>query len=252
MEPFELVGENLLPEYMQVLKDHARADPASRRSTCSAIQLPQGTWPPRNAIRSGCRESTASLLSRLEEYLEQAEQIRKLLVEANLRLVVSIAGKHTGTGPISSTWSARATSPHPGGGGIRLHHRFPLRRRASLNIAKEYAKVSGRSTELTPKRAASLAHFSAGPARDHRRRPGHRADPPELTQVIREELDEREQYVILHHFRPARLVDRKEPKDPQADRRRTRPDQRNGIRQNRAVRAAKAAPTPEPGSSSSC
>ena len=77
---------------------------------------------------------------------------------------------------------------------------FRFSRRAALDIAKEYAKVSGRSTELTAKRAASIASVQ----RDLRETTADvlavERTRQNLTEVIREELDEREQHVILHHF----------------------------------------------------
>ncbi len=74
-------------------------------------------------------------------------------------------------------------------------------KRASLNIAKEYAKVSGKTTQLSRKRAASLADIQ----RDMRETATADLAAIErarrsLTQVIKNELNEREQYVILNHF----------------------------------------------------
>ena len=200
MEPFELVGENLLPEYMQVLKTtpvltrEQEVDLFRRYNFLKHLASTE-----RHQIRLS--RVTASLLSRLEEYLEQAEQIRKLLVEANLRLVVSIAGKHTGDranfldlvskGNFALIQAVEEFDYTTG---------FRFGRRASLNIAKEYAKVSGRSTELTPKRAASLATFQRGLRETTADVLAIERTRQSLTQVIREELDEREQYVILHHF----------------------------------------------------
>jgi RNA polymerase sigma factor (sigma-70 family) len=69
-----------------------------------------------------------------------------------------------------------------------------------LNIAKEYAKVSGKSTELTREKAGSLANIlpflkmaKADSAVIERARHS-------LVQVIKDELDQREQYIILNHF----------------------------------------------------
>jgi RNA polymerase sigma factor (sigma-70 family) len=77
---------------------------------------------------------------------------------------------------------------------------FRFSRRASLNIAKEYAKVSGRSTELTPRRAASVARFKRGLRETTAGVLAIERTRNELAEVIKEELDPREQYVILHHF----------------------------------------------------
>ena len=77
---------------------------------------------------------------------------------------------------------------------------FRFSRRASLNIAKEYAKVSGRSTELTRKRAASVANIQLGLRQNTADVLAIERARQSLAEVIREELDEREQTVILHHF----------------------------------------------------
>jgi len=144
---------------------------------------------------------SASLLSQLEDYLEQAESIRRMLIEANLRLVVSIASKHTGDGANFSELVSK--------GNFALIQAveefdyttgFRFSRRASLNIAKEYAKVSGRSTELTRRRAESLATIQRGLRQNTADVLAIERTRQSLAEVIREELDEREQYVILHHF----------------------------------------------------
>ncbi|MCL5282748.1 MAG: sigma-70 family RNA polymerase sigma factor [Planctomycetes bacterium] len=199
-EPFELVGENLLPEYLQVLKitpvlNHEQEIELFRRYNYLKHIVAQG----RHQLKLA--KIDAKLLGRLEAHLEEAEEIRKTLVEANLRLVVSIAGKHTSNDAsflelVSKGNFALIQAVEE----FDYTKGFRFSRRASLDIAKEYAKVSGRSTELTPKRAASLATIQ----RDLR---GTTADVSalertrqSLAEVIREELDEREQYVILHHF----------------------------------------------------
>jgi len=140
-------------------------------------------------------------LTEIENYLAEAEAIKKIIVEANLRLVVSIASKHTtsGTGFLELVSKGNFAL-------IKAVEEFDYTRgfrfgkRASLNIAKEYAKVSGKSTELSRKRAASLANIQ-------RDLEGATADiaaieraRQSLTQVIKNELDRREQYIILNHF----------------------------------------------------
>jgi RNA polymerase sigma factor (sigma-70 family) len=143
----------------------------------------------------------AKLLAQLEGYLEEAEEIRKTLVEANLRLVVSIAGKHTSNdasflelvskGNFALIQAVEEFDYTTG---------FRFSRRASLDIAKEYAKVSGRSTELTPKRAASIASIQRDLRETTADLSALERTRQNLAEVIREELDERQQYVILHHF----------------------------------------------------
>ncbi|MCX5646149.1 MAG: sigma-70 family RNA polymerase sigma factor [Phycisphaerae bacterium] len=200
LEPFELVGENLLPEYLQVLKitpvlNHEQEIELFRRYNYLKHLVSQE----RHQLKLS--KIDAKLLAQLEAYLNEAEEIRKTLVEANLRLVVSIAGKHTSNDAsflelVSKGNFALIQAVEE----FDYAKGFRFSRRAALNIAKEYAKVSGRSTELTPKRVASLASIQ----RDLR---DTAADVSALEQtrqnlaeVIREELDEREQHVIMHHF----------------------------------------------------
>ncbi|MBM4029609.1 MAG: hypothetical protein FJ280_30055, partial [Planctomycetes bacterium] len=94
VEPFELVGEDLLPEYLQVLKitpvlNREQEIELFRRYNYLKHLVAQE----RHQLKLA--KIDANLLAQLEAYLDEAEEIRKMLVEANLRLVVSIAGKHT-------------------------------------------------------------------------------------------------------------------------------------------------------------
>jgi len=137
-------------------------------------------WKNRSDIKLS--HSGGARLTEIENYLAEAETIKKIIVEANLRLVVSIASKHTTSGTsflelVSKGNFALIKAIEE----FDYTKGFRFGKRASLNIAKEYAKVSGKSTELSRKRAASLARQS-------------------LTQVIKNELDQREQYVILNHY----------------------------------------------------
>lgn len=200
VEPFEMVGESLLPEYLQVLKTTAvlsRDEEIELFRRYNYLKYLVATE--RHQIRLAAVR--ASLLSQLEDFLEQAESIRRTLIEANLRLVVSIASKHTGDGANFSELVSK--------GNFALIQAveefdyttgFRFSRRASLSIAKEYAKVSGRSTELTRKRAESLATIQRGLRQTAADVLAIERARQSLAEVIREELDEREQYVILHHF----------------------------------------------------
>jgi RNA polymerase sigma factor (sigma-70 family) len=200
LEPVELVGESLLPEYLQVLKitpvlNREQEIELFRRYNYLKHRVAQE----RHQLKLS--RVCAELLSRLEAHLDEAEEIRTMLVEANLRLVVGIAGKHTSDGAgflelVSKGNLALIQAVEE----FDYAKGFRFSRRAALDIAKEYAKVSGRSTELTPKRAASLASIQ----RDLRETTADvsalERTRQSLAQVLREELDEREQYVILHHF----------------------------------------------------
>jgi len=200
IEPFEFVGEHLLPEYLQTLKDtpvlnRERELELFRRYNYLKYLACKSRTDIKLSSVSGTR------LAEIENYLAEAETIKKIIVEANLRLVVSIASKHTtsGTGFLELVSKGnfaliKALEEFDYTKGFRFG------KLASLNIAKEYAKVSGKSTELSRKRAASLANIQRGFE-------GASADiaaieraRQSLTQVIKNELDEREQYIILNHF----------------------------------------------------
>jgi len=200
IEPFDLVGESLLPEYLQVLKTTAvlsRDEEVELFRRYNMLKYLVAQERHRIRLASG----SATLLAELEGHLEQAENIRRMLVEANLRLVVSIASKHTSDGTNFSDLVSK--------GNFALIQAveefdytkgFRFSRRASLNIAKEYAKVSGRSTELTRKRAESVATMQRGLRENAADVLAIERTRQSLAEVIREELDPREQHVILHHF----------------------------------------------------
>jgi len=201
IEPLELASESLLPEYMQALRDtpvlnREREVELFRRYN----YLKYLACITREGMKAECVLS--SRLSKIENCLAEAETIKKMIIEANLRLVVSIAGKHTASGAnflelVSKGNFAltKAVEEFDYTTGIRFS------RRASLNIAKEYAKVSGKSIELTREKAGSLANIQ------RYLRTTEAADFPaierarkSLVQTIKDELNEREQYIILNHF----------------------------------------------------
>jgi len=197
---YEPLGEQLLPQYLQTLKD----TPVLNRERELELfrrynYLKYLAWKGRADIRlSGV---SGALLTEIENYLAQAEAIKKIIVEANLRLVVSIASKHT----TSETGFLELVSK----GNFALIKAveefdytkgFRFGKRASLSIAKEYARASGKSTELSRERAASLAEAQRGLGTATADIAAIERTRQSLTQVIKNELDQREQYVILNHF----------------------------------------------------
>jgi RNA polymerase primary sigma factor len=142
-------------------------------------------------------------LDEMEEYLSQAEAIKKMIIEANLRLVATVARRHTvGGGNLPDLISEGNFSL------LRAVEKFDYRRGfrfgtyASWAIAKDFARkipaeksrpdkaTAGSMDEIQQNfRIAKMADFAA--IEDARK---------SLVQVIRDELDEREQYVILNHF----------------------------------------------------
>jgi len=201
IEPRELASEFLLPEYLQALRD---TPVLNREREVELFRRYNYLKYLACITRAGMKPERvlSSRLSKIENYLTEAETIKKMIIEANLRLVVSIAGKHTIGGAnflelVSKGNFAliKAVEEFDYTRGIRFS------RSASLNIAKEYARISGKTTELTRGKAGSLAHIQrylrTTKAADF---PAIERARQSLVQTIKDELNEREQYIILNHF----------------------------------------------------
>jgi RNA polymerase primary sigma factor len=200
IEPLELASESLLPQYLQALRD---TPVLNREREVELFRRYNYLKYLASAARTGMKlaQVHSDRLEKIENYLAEAETTKKTIIEANLRLVVSIAGKHAAGGAnflelVSKGNFAliKAVEEFDYTKGVRFS------KIASLNIAKEYAKVSGKSTELTREKAGSLANIlpflkiaKADSAVIERARHS-------LVQVVKDELDQREQYIILNHF----------------------------------------------------
>ncbi len=156
-------------------------------------------------LRTGMKPSAASgtILRRIENCLAKADEIQRKIIEANLRLVVGIARRHTvsGTSLIDLVSEGNISL-------MRAVEKFDYTRGfrfatfASWIIAKDFArKVPARTGRLDKTTTASLASI-------HRElktedsvdfaamEQAHRS----LTQVIEDNLTERERYIILNRF----------------------------------------------------
>jgi RNA polymerase primary sigma factor len=200
VEPLELADKALLPEYLRALRN----TPAlNRQREAELFRRYNYLKYLACAVRESIRHTRVHgrQLQKIENYLAESEKIKKMIIEANLRLVVSIAGKHavdqTNFQELVSKGNFALTKTVE-----EFDYTKDVRfsKTASLNIAKEYAKVSGKSTELTREKAGSLANI---------RRYMKPADSDfaaierarhSLVQVIKDELDQREQYIIINHF----------------------------------------------------
>ncbi len=201
-EPFELAGESILPEYLQRLKD----TPVLNREREVAL-FRRYNYLKYLASITGAGMKPARVLSarlsKIENYLAEAEAIKKMIIEANLRLVVSIAVKHTTSGANLSDLVSK--------GNLTLVKEvekfdytkgFRFATSASWAIAKDYARrIPAAAARPDRARAASLADIhkdlrttaAADVVAIERARKS-------LIHVIRDNLDEREQYIILNHF----------------------------------------------------
>jgi RNA polymerase primary sigma factor len=200
VEPLELAGKSLLPEYLQALRN---TPVLNREREVELFRRYNYLKYLASITRSGMKPAMihSNRLKEIESYLAEAETIKKMIIESNLRLVVSIAGKHAAGEANFQELVSKGNFAL-----IKTVEEFDytkavrFSKTASLNIAKEYAKVSGKSTELTREKAGSLANIQRylKPAESDFvaiERARH-----SLVQVIKDELDQREQYIILNHF----------------------------------------------------
>ncbi len=200
IEPLELARESLLPQYLQALRDTAVLN---REREVELFRRYNYLKYLACVTRAGLKLTRihSDRLKKIENYLSEAETIKKTIIEANLRLVVSIAGKHAaGKASFLELVSKGNYALIKAVEEFDYTKAVRFSKTASMSIAKEYAKVSGKSTELTREKAGSLANIlpimktaEADFAVVERARHS-------LVQVIKDELDQREQYIILNHF----------------------------------------------------
>jgi RNA polymerase sigma factor (sigma-70 family) len=142
-------------------------------------------------------------LNFIEKCLRLAEAVKNTIIEANLTLVVGIAGKHTTTGAtLQDLISEGNFSLMRAVEKFDYTKGFRLATYASWIIAKDFArKVPADRLRPDTGGAEALDNIQ----RDLRVAEGVDFGAIErarhsLVQVIKNELDEREQYVILHHY----------------------------------------------------
>jgi RNA polymerase sigma factor (sigma-70 family) len=142
-------------------------------------------------------------LKQIEQYLNQAEEVKKIIIEANLRLVVSIAGKHLTTGAGMSDLVSEGNFSL-----MRAVEKFDYTRGyrfstyATWAIAKDFARRIPAETHRPDKpgtgdmsniqqdmRITEMVDFAA----IERARQS-------LAEVIKNNLTKREQYIVQHHF----------------------------------------------------
>lgn len=153
----------------------------------------------REKIRKG--QTRSANLDGVEKCLAQAEGIKELLIRANLRLVVSIAGRHTITGAnIADLVSIGNVSLMQAVEKFDYTRGFRFSTYASWVITKDFARrlpgeriragrTVGEQAEIGQQQAASQTDIAAVErARNN------------LIQTIKNNLDSREQFVIINHF----------------------------------------------------
>jgi RNA polymerase sigma factor (sigma-70 family) len=200
-EPLEL-AHGSLPEYLQTLKN---APVLNREQEVELFRRYNYLKFLACRLRTGVKANKVSgrRLQRIEKYLAQAEEVQRRIIEANLRLVVSIARKHAG--------GATNLLDLVGEGNISLMRAvekfdytrgFRFATFASWTIAKDFArKLPAQSTRLDKATTASLVsrHRDLQSEETVDFAAIDRAQKS-LTRVIEDNLTEREQHVILNRF----------------------------------------------------
>jgi len=167
----------------------------------------------RSAVRP--ERACGTTLRKIEAYLGQAEAIKNVIIESNLRLVVSVANRHTRTG---------ANLPELVSEGnvslMRAVEKFDYRKGfrfatyATWAISKDFARrIPTEASRRRRTRATALdelqtdlrAGTAAGVVAVERARHN-------LIGVIENNLDRREQYIIINHFGLLGSVIRKKKK----------------------------------------
>jgi RNA polymerase sigma factor (sigma-70 family) len=201
VEPIKLTGSSL-SEYLHTLRDTTvlnREDEVElfRRYNYLKFLACQSRAHVKLSHVSG------TMLSKIESCLAQAEEIKRRIIEANLRLVVNISRKHTLSGAnVLDLVSEGNISLMRAVEKFDYSRGFRFATFASWIIAKDFArKVPARSGRLDKTTTASLANIHRDLKTEDAvdfaaMEQAHRS----LTQVIKNELNEREQYTILHRY----------------------------------------------------
>ncbi len=201
VEPIKLAGSSL-SEYLHTLRDTTvlnREDEVElfRRYNYLKFLACQSRAEVKLSKVSG------TTLSQIESYLAQAEELKRRIIEANLRLVVNIARKHTLSGAnLLDLVSEGNISLMNAVEKFDYSRGFRFSTFASWAIAKNYArKIPDQIGRLGKATKASLADIH----REMRTEDAADFDAIErahqsLAQVIKDNLTKREQYVIMNRF----------------------------------------------------
>jgi len=145
---------------------------------------------------------SSTRLKEAEEYLARAEEIKKTIIEANLRLVVSIAGKHLGTGASMSDLISEGNLSL-----MRAVEKFDYTRGYRFSTYASWAVVKDFARKIPAEAARFDRHITdmTNIQQDLRTAGGADIGAIErahhsLEQVIANNLTEREQYIIRNHF----------------------------------------------------
>ena len=201
LEPLKL-ADSSLPQYLQTIKD---VHLLNRDNEAELFRRYNYLKYLADKMRTGLTLTRVSgnKLKMIEGYLTEAEEIKRRIIEANLPLVVSVARKHTttrislfdliGEGNFSLMNAVEKFDYTKGS-------RFGTF--ASWTIAKDFAqKMPGFFSRVDKTTAASLADIQREmQTRDTTDFAAIDRVNKSLTRVIKNNLNEREQYIILNRF----------------------------------------------------
>jgi RNA polymerase sigma factor (sigma-70 family) len=142
----------------------------------------------------------AKAAQQAEQLLNQAERIKNLIIEANLKLVVRVAGRHTAGVNIQDLISEGNIALMRAVEKFDYTKGFRFSAYASWVVAREFAKflpIEAAQAERSVFSSQSVSEYlKARPAGVEMIETARRS----LEQVIEDNLTEREQYVIRYHF----------------------------------------------------
>lgn len=212
-EKLDLSSELLLPKYFQVVKNTPILNREQELELFRRYNfLKYLACVTRDAIK--IEAASSARIKETERYLKEAEIVKRVIIESNLRLVVSIATKHTSGGINLQDLISEGNLAL-----MKAVEKFDYTRAyrfgnyASWAIAKEYARKADQRIKLDKSKTASLLNIgrdlrnmavSDVIAIEHARQ--------SLAQVIQDNLDARERYIILNHFGPLGSQIRKKTK----------------------------------------
>ena len=154
-------------------------------------------------------------LNRIESLLQQIDAVNKIIIETNMALVVSIAGKHLAAGSqMSELVSEGSVALMAAAEKFDYTRGYRFSTYASWAIAKSFARLIPAEAKR-PDRGAGvdfanlpenlrLEHLPDVAAVEQAQR--------DLQTIIKDNLDKREQYIILNHYDLDPGVIRKKPK----------------------------------------
>jgi RNA polymerase sigma factor (sigma-70 family) len=140
-------------------------------------------------------------LDEIERYLAEAEAVKRTIIEANLRLVVSIAGKHTITGAnLADLVSGGNVSLMQAVEKFDYTKGFRFSTYASWAISKDFAhRIPGQRIRMD-RAAPSPGEFEQEAKSAPTDAAAVERARHDLIHLIRNNLDEREQFIIINHF----------------------------------------------------